>query len=269
MHPHLIGAPVDPLKLAATESGSLVTIGGDFGSRFDGQLEYHAKQNRFLLFYNTKYDRSSVRSEHHARTRFSIAHELGHFFLDAHHAYLRRGGNPHPSRGEFVNDHMIEREADAFAAAMLLPTRLVRPLVNDDELSFNVIGDIAGRFEVSRTCTAIRCVQLSDFPCALVAIRGGVISWSVLSDRLIEERIYPPSRGSAGSANATRECANEDAVGKEHSSTVGRWFRTFDREQLQGVHVTERYLAVPSMDTVLALLTIPEDELCNLKEDDD
>ena len=47
---------------------------------------------------------------------FSVAHELAHYFLIAHHNYLKHGGRPHGSKTEFVSDNNSEREADAFAA---------------------------------------------------------------------------------------------------------------------------------------------------------
>lgn len=73
--------PIDPLKIAAGESPLLVARGGNLGDLFDGQLEYHPAKDRFVLFFNTKYDSDS--GKHHARTRFSVGHELGHFYLEA------------------------------------------------------------------------------------------------------------------------------------------------------------------------------------------
>ncbi len=57
----------------------LLLRSGDYRSKFDGQIEYHRANNRFLLFYNTKYDDPQT-GEHHPRTRFSFGHELGHYF---------------------------------------------------------------------------------------------------------------------------------------------------------------------------------------------
>ncbi len=88
-------------------------------------MEYHRSRNRFLLLYNTKYDAYLLPGQHHPRTRFSIAHELGHYFLEPHRAYLRRTGKSHPSKGEFLSDRTIEMEADAFAAGLLMPSALL------------------------------------------------------------------------------------------------------------------------------------------------
>lgn len=245
-------------------------IGDDFRNRFDGQLEYHRREDRFLLFYNTKYDAGLARSGHHPRTRFSIAHELGHFYLDVHHAYLRHGGKAHGSRGEFMNDATIEREADAFAAGLLMPERSIRRFVNRDVLSLDAIEQIATVFQTSLVSTALRCVELSDFPCALVALRDGSVAWSTRSQALIDAGFYPPTRGGDGSPTAKAQCS-AFATGearKVRCSAFGRqWFRTFDRDELEHVHVTEHYLPVPTMSTLLVLLTIPEDELTDRDDD--
>ena len=45
------------------------------------------------------------------------------------------------------------------------------------------------------------------------------------------------------------------------------WFRTYDKGHLDHLSVTEEYLPVPSMQTLVILLSIPEDELYD--DDDD
>ena len=90
-------APIDPFKVIASEHPFLKAGGVDFKNRFDGKLKYNKAQNLFLLFFNAKYDSGLPDGQHHPRTRFSIAHELGHYFILAHYNYLRRGGKPHPS----------------------------------------------------------------------------------------------------------------------------------------------------------------------------
>ena len=256
--------PIDPLEVARSEAKLLETIGGDFRNRFDGQVEYHRKGNRFLLFYNTKYDAGLDIGEHHPRTRFSIAHELGHYFLEEHHSYLLKGGWSHPSRSEFFSQASIEREADAFAAGLLMPARLMRPLVNAEELSASRLGQISRRFKTSLVGTAIRSVRLSDFPCALVGIRDGQVAWSFLSEPLKKGGCYPSERGSL-----PHDLAGEVWQGFVHGvdathvgeGSVGGWFRTFENEDLHEIPLTEHYLPVPAMETLLVLLTASEDDL--------
>jgi hypothetical protein len=216
------------------------------------------------LLFNTKYDDSQSPGTHHPRTRFSIAHELGHFYLDRHHAYLRRGGTPHGSRSEFASDIMIEREADAFAAALLMPVSLIGPLVNDDELTLDRVEELAGSFQTSRVSTAIRAVQVSDFPAAVVGLRNGAVAWTFQSDSLVQGGCYPGKRGTISSPTARQKWQSFAAGDYDKSiaqAYARHWFRTYETDRLEDLPVTEHFLPVPVMDTLIVLLVVPEDEL--------
>lgn len=265
---NMASAPIDPLAIIDSEKPLLCAMGGDFRNRFDGQLEYHRSKNRFLLFYNTKYDRNG---EHHPRTRFSIAHELGHYFLDAHRAFLRRTGKTHPSRGEFLSDRTIETEADAFAAGLLTPSALLRPMVNEGEMSFTDIENWAGEFRTSMTSTARRAVELSDFPCALVGVRGGRVAFSFHSQAMIEGGCYPRPRGSALPAAARSKWdafAGGCLLDNQGQAFARDWCQTFDNDRAARAPISEHYFGVPPTQTLLVLLTIPEDELFSDDDDD-
>lgn len=256
-------APINPLTIVAREKPLLTAMGGDFRDRFDGQLEYHRSKNRFLLFFNTKYDRAP-NGEHHPRTRFSIAHELGHYFIDRHRTYLLRTGKSHPSKGEFLSDRTIETEADAFAAGLLMPSRLLGPLVNDGEMSFADIERWATDFKTSITSTARRSVELSDFPCALVGVREGRVAFSFFSPAMIEGGCYPRPRGSSLPSEAQTKWQSFAAgcLLDTSGQALGQdWCQTFDDDKAARAPVSEHYFGVPATQTLLVLLTIPEEEL--------
>ena len=256
-------APIDPLAIAHDEGRRLLRVRGeDFGDAFDGHLRYHPEHQCFVMLYNTKYD-ARVHAGQHPRTRFSVAHELGHYFLDKHRAYLMGGGEPHESRSEFKTDTIVEQEADAFAAGLLMPARLARPSVNETELSLPVIHDLAAHFDLSLVSTSLRAVQLSDYPCAVVGIRQGRVSWCSCSQPLIDAGFYPPEKREPKSTTAQaqwRAFSVGGVVEEPGSSVTKDWFRTYDRDDLDALHVDEHYLAVPIMNTLVVLLSIPEDE---------
>ena len=261
--------PIDPLKVAATEKRLLRTGGSDLGSRYDGKLEYVRSKGLFLLFYNTKYDAGMPDGEHHPRTRFSFSHELGHFFIDHHHQSLRSGARPHRSVNEFRSHHQVEREADAFAASLLMPTQFAKPVVNEGELSMDRVEEISRHFGVSMISASIRSVRLSDFPCALAGIRDGQVAWMFASDALVEAGIYP-NRGFLPE-NAKQSWEDMHAGGVDRSDGEGQvsdWFRTFGKDELDEVWVGEEYHPVPVMDTLLTLLTVDENDLAGGDDDD-
>lgn len=256
--------PVDPFELAESESPLLKVLTGDFQDAFDGQLECHGARKRFLLFLNTKYDMTLRAGKHHPRTRFSLAHELAHYFLESHRAFLMGGGTAHGSRSEYRSEPIVEREADAFASGLLMPRHLIRRFVNQDELSFERIGDLAKHFETSVVSTAIRSVHVSHFPCAIAGIREGSVKWCFLSESLIDAGCYPGDREILSSSTA-RTRWEEFRLGTftqcESDGHIGEWFCTYDKEHLNRIYLSEEYLAVPVMETLLVLLTIAEDDL--------
>jgi hypothetical protein len=262
-------APIDPLAIVRSERPFLRAGGRDLGNRYDGRLEYHRDKNRFLLFFNTKYDLALPPGRHHPRTRFSIGHELGHYFLERHRAYLMRQGRPHPSAGEFRSAVMMEREADSFAASILLPTRLASSLINSAELSLTRLAEIADHFQASLVSTMFRSVLLSDFPCAVAGIRDGAVAWMFPSEPLIQAGIYPGSGALPGNATEPwTEFQQGIAISSESEGRVRDWFQTYDRDDLERVYVTEEYLPVLSMGTLLVLLTLDEADVFNLDDEE-
>lgn len=264
-------APIAPLDIVKSEKPLLRAIGADFRDRFDGQLEYHPAKNRFLLFYNTKYDLRALPGEHHPRTRFSMAHELGHYFLASHRAFLRRSGQSHPSKGEFLSDRIIEAEADAFAAGLLMPRDLLGPLVNEGDLTFSQIEEWARTFNTSVTSTARRSIELSDFPCALIGLREGCVGFSFFSRAMMEGGCYPRPRGSDLPAQVKPKWQGflGGAPMKAEGQAFAReWCQTYENNQAESALVYEYYFGVPSMQTLLVLLTIPEEELFADSEND-
>lgn len=267
-----LSVPIDPFKVIESEYPFLKAGGRDFRNRFDGKLKFNKASNTFLLFFNTKYDVGLADGEHHPRTRFSIAHELGHYFIAHHYKYLRHGGKPHPSSGEFRTNVEMEREADAFAASLLLPTHLVEPEGDKAELSFTRIDEIARQYNTSLVSTAIRAVRLSRDPCAVAGLRGGRIEWMFRSERLIEGGCYPGKRKIESSFAQQQWKAFEGGGGDraEQDGKARHWFEMYSRsDELHDLWVTEHFLPVQSMDTLIVLLTMDDGDLFRSDDDDE
>jgi hypothetical protein len=99
------------------------------------------------------------------RRRFTIAHELGHWRLhaagpDAQARFCRSdevGGDP----AQLAHLAELEREANRFAAALLMPEALVRELAAATRLSIPLM---ARRFGVSAPAMQVRLQTLSLLP---------------------------------------------------------------------------------------------------------
>lgn len=89
--------------------------------------------------------------------RFTIAHELGHFVLghvnDEHRTYRDEASNF--STGAVAP---VEREANSFAASLLMPERLVRFAIGGR--GYNTLASLAALFGVSEVAMRWRLVDL-------------------------------------------------------------------------------------------------------------
>ena len=96
------------------------------------------------------------------RKRFTIAHELGHFFLEIEGKNNIENFIVHREFAEKV-DKQKEREADSFASELLVPTSFLEKelskLTEADLIFFDVPYYISKYFQVSRTCAEIRYEQ--------------------------------------------------------------------------------------------------------------
>lgn len=87
----------------------------------------------------------------HIRDVFTIAHELGHYFLHSKLGQIQINAN----RSDDIDE--TEREANSFAAAFLMPEERVRELFAEKD---GDISALANAFKVSLTAINWRCVNL-------------------------------------------------------------------------------------------------------------
>jgi Zn-dependent peptidase ImmA (M78 family) len=152
---------------------------GDYGDAFDGLLEH--KSSAFHIYCNTARGQPTGSP----RARFTVAHELGHFFIDEHRNALLAGKSPHFSFTEHPSDNPVETEANLFAANLLMPTQEYRKALREVSPGLNGIVDSASTFGVSIQASALRFTGISKKPCAIVMFReGGKSPWWDISPEL-------------------------------------------------------------------------------------
>jgi len=119
--------------------------------------------------------------------RFSVAHELGHYFIEGHPDALLSQGI-HVSRAGFVVADPYEQEADFFASALLMPERPFRRAIDDHAPGLACVEALRKACETSLTATAIRYSALTRDGIAIIASRGSVIDWCFLSEAMKQAR---------------------------------------------------------------------------------
>jgi hypothetical protein len=166
--------PVNLKLVAAAESIELVE--GDFDQDFHGRIEYLAEVETFAIYHP-----SPGLSNYAPRVRFSLAHELGHYYIPSHRNMLLRG-ICHNSLESFRHDNAIEREADSFASALLVPSVFLRHRMGRRGfLSLQQILDIARECEASPQATAFRYTRFTKEPHLAIVSENGNILYAFVS----------------------------------------------------------------------------------------
>jgi hypothetical protein len=110
------------------------------------------------------------------RQRFSIGHELGHWMRDRGKAvYLCHDAD---IRSPWIH-HGPEARANQFAANLLMPEFMFRPIARSHPMTFDTVNDLAKEFQTSRTATAIRLVEIGSYPAMLVCYGMGGRRWHI------------------------------------------------------------------------------------------
>ena len=143
-------------------------------------MAFLARNTQFFgIFYATHIDSGGFQ-------RFSVAHELGHYFLPGHIDAVLADGPMHQSHSGFVSQDPYEREADHFAAALLMPKHLFLPAMRRAGTGLAAVEHMKQLCGTSLTATGIRYAQCSGDAIAVVISTGNTIDYSFMSDTLKE-----------------------------------------------------------------------------------
>lgn len=119
-----------------------------------------------IIIYSTEHTNEGFEN-------FSVAHELGHYFLPGHPEEILKGGGAHMSRAGFSEgDSSIELEADHFASGLLMPDYLVREALGSGQVGLEGIRSMAGVAGASLTAAAIRAAECAEFPLCIIISEG-------------------------------------------------------------------------------------------------
>ena len=135
--------PIDPFEIASREDIIIEAKAPDKkgvsgGIIFEGE--------GVGIFYATDIMNNGFR-------RFTVGHELGHFFLPGHPEAILKSGKLHKSHAGFTQgDDPIEIEADHFSAGLLMPSYLVKKSMRKVDIGLDGIINLEQESECSLTC---------------------------------------------------------------------------------------------------------------------
>jgi uncharacterized protein DUF955 len=133
--------------------------------------------NAFAIAYATHIDNAGFQ-------RFSIGHELGHYFLPGHADAVLGPDGVHESHAGFGSADHYELEADHFAAGLLMPRRMFAAELRRAGEGLAAIEHLAGICQTSFRATAIRYTQCASDPVAIIVSTGASIDYCFMSEAL-------------------------------------------------------------------------------------
>jgi IrrE N-terminal-like domain len=161
------------------------------------------------------------------RRRFTIGHEFGHYLL--HRTKFPDGIRCDEAAVDGRVGAEVEREANAFAAALLMPLDDFRKrIATTDAPNFDDLGECADRYDVSLTAVILRWLRFTTRRAILILSSEGYAHWAWSSEpafktgRYIRTTVSPPYELPAGSGGARGVSASELRSGIDQPA--GIWF---------------------------------------------
>jgi hypothetical protein len=200
--------------------------------------------------------RQSIRET--SRKNFTIAHELGHFLLPGHQeADAVCGSNDIGNWGDASK--ALEREADEFAAELLMPASVVQPIIRSADPSLQTIEKIARQCGSSLSAAAWRYCDLTRERCAVVWSMHQRIQWSKRS-RYFGFRFKKSAPVQPGTF--AFECFDiGKGLAEPRAVSAKLWIGS--KNLSEGAQIWEQSKSLPRYASVLSLLWIKERRTAN------
>jgi Zn-dependent peptidase ImmA (M78 family) len=150
----LMSAPVDVFKCAEFSKVDVQPVVFD-----DDTISglFVIKDKLAFIRYN--------QNDNELRQRFTVAHELGHFFLHSKETPLFLDTTEkvmYRNIESSTGDKAKEREANAFAAALLMPKMMIISEASkwNEDPSKDIVAELANQFKVSQQAMNFRLLNL-------------------------------------------------------------------------------------------------------------
>lgn len=173
------------LELTPSFNNDPITlVKADSMGKIDGMLVRHPQKDEWAIFYNQDIT-------HPGRTNFTLAHELGHYFVHRNQmskiSFECGESDMLEGNQDFPN---IEAEANMFAANLLMPNHDFREQVADEQFSFDLMQHCASRYGVSLTAVVLKWLEFSKKEAIAILSEDGFMHWSKSNNRAFRAGKY-------------------------------------------------------------------------------
>jgi Zn-dependent peptidase ImmA (M78 family) len=208
----------NPEQIARREG--LTFSDGRYGDHFEAMIEFcnNDPDYPFHIYLNL----DQIRHPDSLRGRFSFGHELGHYFIPEHRKILLAGESlTYDRHHNYMENVIVEQEADCFSANLLMPPTLFRDQADKHKLvGLNSVLRLSNRFDTSMLSTALQYVKMDLYPMVLVKwTADNRFHWRFMSNKF--KRDIPDSF--KFQFNALRPTSDYDLT----TLTFGNWESTY------------------------------------------
>ncbi len=178
---------------------------------------------------------------------FTIAHELGHFILD-------NRKKTSCTRIDIMSANAMdaEKEANIFAAELLMPEEWVRQEVQWNGSGIDVLKQMSVKFAVSLSAGGIRYTQTGKMPMVLIATKDDKVIWSSVN-KDFTFRFIKTGQKTNPYSDVFVHYRGERITDEPHEIISDAWFQN-DFNFVPEVRLMEQNLVMPNYGIVLTTL---------------
>ncbi|WP_354678496.1 ImmA/IrrE family metallo-endopeptidase [Cupriavidus plantarum] len=169
-------------------------------------------------------------SGNHGRERFSVGHELGHWNLHRGKSFRCRVDDLSEN---LASDTVLEKEADSYAAHLLMPRALFDPAIRSGAKipSFKHIEEVAQAFEVSMAAAVIRMAEVDSLPVIVASYSAKGIRWRAAAPHVPRRwRLHQMLDDDSFAYDLVHGSKGQRCAGKQSADA---WFSNDDAEKYE------------------------------------
>ena len=230
-----------PIKPYVEQVGAVLHV--DHGLAADEAGYAFEKNGKHYICINGK--------DSEGRQRFTACHEVAHIALG-----LPSDHNELPW-WSYAKRSPNEIFCDIFAAELLLPYKLFKPLVDKADISLASVDDLACRFFASNMATGSRFATLGIGPCAFVLSERGKARYASRSTLLRQANAWIPPRTILPQGSLSERLRNGGSSSGPQEVDADVWFSNWER----GGSLLEDARHLAQWDQTVALLWFEDEEV--------
>lgn len=150
---------------------------------FEGALFPLKKKGGWAILYNPYIPSAG-------RINYTLGHEFGHYLC---HRHIEPAGFQCGQSDILGGTKEQEREADLFASYLLMPLDDYREQVGKEAMTLDLLRHCADRYDVSFTAAALKWLECTPLPAAVVVAVNGFVLWCRRSGAGKRARLWFPS----------------------------------------------------------------------------